>query len=271
MKDRLVRAGESYAYYSQQILRMLENIQLAALQLTHFIGGFNIDRQHAPTVNVNNNNNNTPPPPPIRVLKPDIQQAALTGILRVLTDDDADDGEKKKAKLFPQIGIDTSYLAVNTGESIQALDLKGSIFAIRAATLNALTERARLENLMYGNEWLLAVKEAGFGPQDIFTQMTDALFVGKPWATSARLADSNNWDIQMYWIETLGKIASSCSTSSSSSCLSSVPILATTHLSLIQEEVNGALKDGATVPKTAKPYPLLKAISIKLENLLSSS
>ena len=256
--DRAVFAGDEFTRYAAAETTLMKAVLNAASSLTKFIGGYTVNRapRAAPGV---------AQPPPLAVLDPADQQAALDGILRVLTDD--------AGLILPQ--ADAVPFMLEKGGSCSGLyqyclarspvDLLKAIEDGRQAILTALFAPPRLERLRTA-DWVLKSQPApagggdppSFGVAELLTATTTALFGPAP-ATGARAADSRHWNLQLYYVELLLELAGSKPEELSRE----LAALAGAQLFGLQEAMEAALA-GGTVTKASKAYPLVRTVLVKL-------
>lgn len=250
LMDRSVFVGDEYTRYAAAETTLMKAVMSAAVSLTKFIGGYTVNRARRAAPGIVQ-------PPPLAVLDAADQQAALTGILTVLTDDGA---------ILPQ--ADAVPYMLEKGGACSGLyqyclarspvDLIKAIDDGRMAILRQLFAAPRLERLRTA-EWVVKAQgDEGFGVADLFTQTTTALYGANP-ATSARVAESRNWNLQIYWVELLLALAGAQPEELSRE----LTALAAAQLFNIQETMEAAL-DAGTVTKVSKSYPLLRTVLVKL-------
>ncbi len=256
--DRAVFAGDEFTRYAAAETVLMKAVLNAATSLTKFIGGYTVNRARRAAPGVAQ-------PPPLAVLDPADQQAALDGILTVLTDN--------AGLILPQ--ADAVPYMLQKGGACSGLyqyclarspvDLLKAIEDGRQAILTALFAPARLERLRTA-DWVLksqtpaagAGEPASFGVADVLAATTTALFGANP-ATSPRGADSRNWNLQIFYVELLLELA----TSQPEDLSRELAALAAAQLFDLQGAIDAALAAG-TVTKVSKAYPLLRTVLVKM-------
>jgi hypothetical protein len=244
-----VEIGDDYSRYLKAEEALMSSALTAGLYLSKYVGGFAVERFRRGAKGAGADGPVTPVSGPQ-------QEAALAGVLRVLSDD---------KDLFPQPGA-VPFMLGPSGECEGLFryclgrappQLLRRMDEGRIKVLQNLMDEARLERVRMA-EWVLKSKGAvnPLSVSSLMARVSNAIW-GAQLAASTRVGNSRNWSLQLAWVDMLLKLAARGQ-------LGNLPweiaAAAAGELGRIQASV-----EGVTLDPAGASYPLLKAVIVKLQ------
>jgi hypothetical protein len=198
------------------------------------------------------------PSPSPQVVPAEQQQAALSGILRVLTDDGPNG-------LSPQ-PLDLPYMLEKDGMCTglyqyclarHPSDVMTVVDDGRKTILQMLFHPTRLERLRQGAWVLDALGQDALTPTLLFETVTEGLW-GTGLAASDRVLVQRNWGMQLYWVELLLQLAAA----DERELPRDVATVASGELFRLYDSIQAELQAADATRAAARP--LLRTVLVKL-------